>query len=107
MNRYWIVFPLISGLAALVAIGLFAGPFHPLSEHAGHDPCHLRTRVQSSFGPDRLLSFGHAAFYATGAYGLALTSIHLNPHPLLGIFFGVVAASFLALCHWLFLRAPY
>ena len=35
-------------------------------------------------GRTGLLSFGHAAFYAAGGYGLALSMIHINPHPLLG-----------------------
>ena len=49
-------------------------------------------------GRTGLLSFGHGAFYAAGAYGLGLFSLHLSPHPLLGIAAGVVAASLLALC---------
>ena len=48
-------------------------------------------------GRTGLLSFGHAAFYAAGGYGLALSMIHIYPHPLLGIFVGIAAASVLAL----------
>ena len=44
-----------------------------------------------------MLSFGHAAFYAAGGYGLALSMIHIYPHPLLGIFVGIAAATVLAL----------
>ena len=97
MNRYWTYFLSAAGLAVLIAIGLFAGPF---ILYLG-----MRVMILAIFalgynlllGRTGLLSFGHAAFYATGAYGLALTSIHLNPHPLLGIFLGVVAAALLAL----------
>src|SRR4030042_3324793 len=49
------------------------------------------------FGRTGLLSFGHAAFYATGAYGVALSAMHLHSHPLLGIMLGIVAAGLLAL----------
>jgi branched-chain amino acid transport system permease protein len=48
-------------------------------------------------GRTGLLSFGHGAFYAAGAYGLGLFSLHVSPHPLLGIAAGVAAASVLAL----------
>jgi branched-chain amino acid transport system permease protein len=48
-------------------------------------------------GRTGLLSFGHGAFYAAGAYGLGLFSLHVSPHPLLGIAAGVAAASLLAL----------
>ncbi|MBI5247966.1 MAG: branched-chain amino acid ABC transporter permease [Desulfomonile tiedjei] len=49
------------------------------------------------FGRTGLLSFGHAAFYATGAYGVALCSMHVHTHPLVGIMVGIAAAAFLAL----------
>jgi branched-chain amino acid transport system permease protein len=97
MNRFWIY--ILSGafLAILVGIGLFAGPFVLYVT--------MRVMILGIFGlgynlllgRTGLLSFGHAAFYATGAYGLALSSIHLSPHPLLGIAVGVVAAALLAL----------
>lgn len=48
------------------------------------------------FGRSGLLSFGHAAFYAAGAYGLGLFSVHVTSHPLLAIAVGVAAASLLA-----------
>jgi branched-chain amino acid transport system permease protein len=48
-------------------------------------------------GQTGLLSFGHGAFYAAGAYGLGLFSLHVSPHPLLGIAVGVAAAALLAL----------
>lgn len=47
-------------------------------------------------GQTGLLSFGHGAFYAAGAYGLGLFSLHVSPHPLLGIAVGVAAAALLA-----------
>ena len=33
-------------------------------------------------GGTGLLSLGHGAFYAAGAYGLGLFSLHVTPHPL-------------------------
>ncbi|MGB6066253.1 MAG: branched-chain amino acid ABC transporter permease [Desulfomonilaceae bacterium] len=97
MNRYWMNCLSAAGLAILVAIGLFSGPF---VLYLG-----MRVMILSIFalgynillGRTGLLSFGHAAFYATGAYGLALTSIHISSNPLLGILIGVTAAALLAL----------
>jgi branched-chain amino acid transport system permease protein len=84
-------------LAVLLGIGLFSSRF----------VMYLTMRVMILsifamgynilFGRTGLLSFGHAAFYATGAYGVALCSLHLTPHPLVGIFTGIVAAALLAL----------
>jgi branched-chain amino acid transport system permease protein len=48
-------------------------------------------------GGTGLLSFGHGAFYAAGAYGLGLFSLHINPHPLVGIAVGVAFACLLAI----------
>jgi branched-chain amino acid transport system permease protein len=47
-------------------------------------------------GQTGLLSFGHGAFYAAGAYGLALFSLHVSAHPLLGVAVGIAAAAALA-----------
>jgi branched-chain amino acid transport system permease protein len=49
------------------------------------------------FGRTGLLSFGHAAFYAAGGYGLALCYMHLTTHPLVCILVGVASAALLAL----------
>jgi branched-chain amino acid transport system permease protein len=48
-------------------------------------------------GQTGLLSFGHGAFYAAGAYGLGLFGVHVSTHPLLGVAAGIVAAVLLAL----------
>jgi branched-chain amino acid transport system permease protein len=48
-------------------------------------------------GQTGLLSFGHGAFYAAGAYGLGLFGVHVSTHPLLGVAVGVAAAVLLAL----------
>jgi branched-chain amino acid transport system permease protein len=48
-------------------------------------------------GQTGLLSFGHGAFYAAGAYGMGLFWLNLSHHPLLGIAAGILAAAFLAL----------
>ncbi len=48
-------------------------------------------------GQTGLLSFGHGAFYAAGAYGLGLFSLHVSAHPLLGIAVGMAAAALVAL----------
>ncbi len=47
-------------------------------------------------GQTGLLSFGHGAFYAAGAYGLGLFSSHVSTHPVLGMMSGIVAAALLA-----------
>ena len=81
MQRSWHY--IIAGLAllALVLVGLFAGRFI----------VYLTSRVMILsifamgynilFGRTGLLSFGHAAFYAAGAYGLGLFFLHVSPHP--------------------------
>jgi branched-chain amino acid transport system permease protein len=47
-------------------------------------------------GQTGLLSFGHGAFYAAGAYGLGLCSLHVSAHPLLGLAAAILAAALLA-----------
>lgn len=96
MQRSWHY--IIAGLAllALVLIGLLAGRF----------TVYLTSRVMILsifamgynilFGRTGLLSFGHAAFYAAGAYGLGLFFLHVSPHPLMGILVGVACACILS-----------
>jgi len=96
MQRYWNILICVLALAALVLIGLLAGRF----------TVYLTSRVMILaifamgynilFGRTGLLSFGHAAFYAAGAYGLGLFSLHVSPHPLAGILVGVACAGLLA-----------
>lgn len=91
----WVFMILV--FAALAAIGLFADRF----------TIYLATRVMILsifalgynllFGHTGLLSFGHGAFYAAGAYGLGLFSLHVSPHPLAGILVGITTACLLAL----------
>jgi branched-chain amino acid transport system permease protein len=83
-------------LTVLVLIGLFADRF----------TVYLTSRVMILaifalgynilLGRTGLLSFGHAAFYAAGAYGLGLFSLHVSAHPLIGILVGVASACLLA-----------
>lgn len=97
MRRFWTVGTTLLILAILVAIGLFSGRF----------VVYLTTRVMILgifalgynllLGRTGLLSFGHAAFYAGGAYGLGLFYIHVYHNPLLGILVGVIAGCLLAL----------
>jgi branched-chain amino acid transport system permease protein len=83
-------------LLALMAVGLFSGPFLLYLT--------MRIMIFSIFamgynillGRTGLLSFGHAAFFACGGYGLALTTIHLSTNPLLGILLGVLLAAVMA-----------
>ena len=84
-------------LAVLVAIPLVSGRF----------TVYLAMRVMLLgifavgynllLGQTGLLSFGHGAFYAAGAYGMGFFWLHLSPHPLLGIAAGILAAAVLAL----------
>ncbi|MCL5884932.1 MAG: branched-chain amino acid ABC transporter permease [Deltaproteobacteria bacterium] len=48
-------------------------------------------------GQTGLLSFGHGAFYAAGAYGLGLFGAYATPNPLLGVAVGIAAATVVAL----------
>ena len=50
-------------------------------------------------------SFGHAAFYAAGAYAGALWALHLSPDLLPLLFIGLIGGAFLALVGALALRA--
>jgi branched-chain amino acid transport system permease protein len=84
-------------VGVLILIGLFADRF----------VVYLTSRVMilSIFalgynvllGGTGLLSFGHGAFYAAGAYGLGLFSLHVTPHPVAGILVGVLFACLLAM----------
>jgi branched-chain amino acid transport system permease protein len=47
-------------------------------------------------GQTGLLSFGHGAFYAAGAYGLGFFGLHISGDPLLGVAAGIAAAVLLA-----------
>jgi branched-chain amino acid transport system permease protein len=86
----------VLSLTVLILIGLFADRF----------TVYLTSRVMILsifalgynilFGRTGLLSFGHAAFYAAGAYGLGLFSLHVSPHPLIGILVGVACACLLS-----------
>lgn len=96
MHRSWNIALTVLSLTALILIGLFADRF----------TVYLTSRVMILsifalgynilFGLTGLLSFGHAAFYAAGAYGLGLFSLHVSPHPLVGILVGVACACLLA-----------
>ncbi len=96
-NRFWTFLLIALVLAGLVSIGLFSGRFVVYLS--------MRVMILAIFamgynillGRTGLLSFGHAAFYAGGAYGLGLFSIHVSTDPLLGILMGVLLACALAL----------
>jgi len=97
VNRYWRNILWFLVVALLVGIGLFAGRFTVYMT--------MRIMILAIFalgynlllGGTGLLSFGHAAFYAAGAYGLGLFCLHVHPHPILGILVGVVLATVMAL----------
>lgn len=96
MHRSWNMVITVLALTVLIMIGLFADRF----------TVYLTSRVMILsifalgynilFGRTGLLSFGHAAFYAAGAYGLGLFSLHVSPHPLIGILVGVACACLLS-----------
>ena len=96
MQRTWVWLLIVAVLAGLMAIGLFSGRFVVYLS--------MRVMILAIFalgynlllGRTGLLSFGHAAFYAGGAYGLGLFSIHVSQNPLLGILVGVLLACVLA-----------
>jgi branched-chain amino acid transport system permease protein len=97
MHRFWTYTLIGLILAALVAIGLFSGRFVVYMTMRVLILCIFALGYNLLLGRTGLLSFGHAAFYAGGAYGLALFSIHINPHPLLGIIMGLALATAFAL----------
>jgi branched-chain amino acid transport system permease protein len=97
MHRFWTYTLIGLILAALVAIGLFSGRFIVYMAMRVMILCIFAMGYNLLLGRTGLLSFGHAAFYAGGAYGLALFSIHINPHPLLGIIMGLALATAFAL----------
>jgi branched-chain amino acid transport system permease protein len=97
MKKTWPTLFILLIIAVLIGIGLFSGRFM----------IYLTIRVMLLgifalgynllLGRTGLLSFGHGAFYAAGAYGLGFFSLHLSSHPLLGIVTGIAAAALLAL----------
>ncbi|MBE0606709.1 MAG: branched-chain amino acid ABC transporter permease [Deltaproteobacteria bacterium] len=88
--------------AAAVLLALCAVPFL-----AGKFTIYLAMRIMLLgifavgynllLGQTGLLSFGHGAFYAAGAYGMGLFGVHVSTHPLLGVAAGIAAAVLLAL----------
>lgn len=96
MQRTWVWLLIAAVLTGLIVIGLFSGRFVVYLS--------MRVMILAIFalgynlllGRTGLLSFGHAAFYAGGAYGLGLFSIHVSQNPLLGILVGVLLACVLA-----------
>jgi len=84
-------------IAVLLCIGLFAGRFVTYLT--------MRIMILAIFamgynillGRTGLLSFGHAALFASGSYGLGLFYLHVSRHPLLAIAAGVLAAAVMAL----------
>ncbi len=81
----------------LVVLGLFAGHFLIYMTTNIMILAIFAMGFNILLGRTGLLSFGHAAFYACGAYGLALTSIHLTSNPLAGIAAGVLLAAAMSL----------
>ena len=96
MNRSLNIIITALVLAVLVFIGLFAGRFTVYLTSRVMILCIFALGYNILFGLTGLLSFGHAAFYAAGAYGLGLFSLHVSSHPLVGILVGVACAGLLA-----------
>ncbi|RJR22722.1 MAG: branched-chain amino acid ABC transporter permease [Desulfobacteraceae bacterium] len=96
MRRYAIPLLAFLILAALILTGIFGSRFVVYIA--------MRVMILGIFalgynlllGRTGLLSFGHAAFYAGGAYGAALFFLHVQKHPLLCITAGVALALVLA-----------
>lgn len=94
-NRTLSILLLAGALAALAVLPIVSGRF----------TVYLAMRVMLLgifavgynllLGQTGLLSFGHGAFYAAGAYGMGFCWLHLSPHPLVGIAAGVAAAVLL------------
>lgn len=86
-----------AALIAMILVGLFASRFVIYMASRVMILSIFALGYNVLFGRTGLLSFGHAAFYAAGAYGLGLFSLHVHPHPLAGIMVGVAAACVLSL----------
>ncbi len=97
MRGRWGFIVFLAWLAVLALVGVFAGRFY----------IYIVTRIMLLsifamgynvlFGRAGLLSFGHASFYAMGAYALALLNLHVIANPILGLIVGVLSAALLAL----------
>jgi branched-chain amino acid transport system permease protein len=97
MRRVWIFGAIILLLALLIMIGLFSGRFLIYLTSRAMILATFAMGYNLLLGQTGLLSFGHAAFYAGGAYGLGLFSLHVQSNPLIGIVVGVAFAGLLAL----------
>ncbi len=97
MSRGWSY--LLTGLMfiALIAVGLLCDRFIVYMTMRVMILAIFALGYNLLFGRTGLLSFGHGALYAGGAYGLALFSLHVHPHPILGLLVGIAAAVVLAL----------
>ena len=95
--KTWQIVSIVLVLILLAGIGLFTGRFTIYLT--------MRVMILGIFalgynlllGRTGLLSFGHGAFYAAGAYGLGFFTLKLSPHPLLGLLAAVLLAMVLAL----------
>ncbi len=97
MNRHLTAIATVILLCVLIAVGLFAGRFILYLAIRVMILCIFALGYNILLGRTGLLSFGHAAFYACGAYGLALTSIHITANILLGMLAGVLLAALMSL----------
>lgn len=97
MNRRWTYGLYGLMVLCLIGLGLFAGRFVLYLAMRCMILAIFAMGYNVLFGRTGLLSFGHAAFFAGGAYGLGLVAIHLSPNPLLGILAGIALASVMAL----------
>ena len=82
---------------ALVALGLWGNRFHQFLTMQVMLLSIFALGYNVLFGRTGLLSFGHGALYAAGAYGMGLFYLHVSGNPLLGILVGVATAAFIAL----------
>jgi branched-chain amino acid transport system permease protein len=96
MQRSWSLALAWLALAGLVLIGVFADRFVIYMASRVMILSIFALGYNILFGRTGLLSFGHAAFYAAGSYGLGLFSLHVSPHPILGLLVGVACACLLA-----------
>ena len=97
MNRYVHMGIAVITLVTLILIGVFGSRFVIYMASRVMILSIFALGYNVLFGRTGLLSFGHAAFYAAGAYGLGLFSLNVHPHPLVGIIVGVACACLLSL----------
>lgn len=88
--------PAVAALAALALLPLALGRYGRFFGAEVFTWALYAMAFNLCFGVTGMLSFGHAAFFAFGAYGATLAALHLVPDPWVALLASLVAAFALA-----------